>query len=352
MVLRQHSIQFNTLRPVQNVRGFISAVINILCKISLSDDKSSLVQIMAWCHQATSHYLTQSWPRSMSSHDVTRPRWVRQFSWQRVNHCRMLSDSYIQNNGVDKPNFLKFLVKMAKMTLKVKANDPYFQYQPKVSHDACFMQISWFQRKSVTSYCADKVKFRDRWTDRWMEEWADRCRQRQGAWKARGKKWWFEGPEWVMIKQNEWWLACLQTMTKIYSVLEMVSIANFRWFLHVFFRKCLETSLDGLRKNGQGWLDGQTQSERRAPTMKFTARMDGWNHRQPENIMARASIGGGIKNPFYELTTGWADSAIWWNDPSKDGCIIIRKNTLWVKAQKILHHWLNEWNPYTFTSNP
>ena len=100
MVLRQHSIQFNTLRPVQNVRGFISPVINILCKISLSDDESSLVQIMAWCHQATSHYLIQSWPRSMPSHDVTRPRWVRQFSWQRVNHCRMSSNSYIQNKWV------------------------------------------------------------------------------------------------------------------------------------------------------------------------------------------------------------------------------------------------------------
>ena len=31
------------------------------------DDKSTLVEVMAWCHQAASHYLSQCWPKSMSS---------------------------------------------------------------------------------------------------------------------------------------------------------------------------------------------------------------------------------------------------------------------------------------------
>ena len=31
---------------------------------------------MAWCRQATSHYLRQGWPRSMSPYGVTRPQWV------------------------------------------------------------------------------------------------------------------------------------------------------------------------------------------------------------------------------------------------------------------------------------
>ena len=39
-------------------------------------DKSTLVQVMAWCRQATSHYLSQCWPRSMSPYGVTRPQWV------------------------------------------------------------------------------------------------------------------------------------------------------------------------------------------------------------------------------------------------------------------------------------
>ena len=42
----------------------------------LTDDKSTLVQVMAWCHQATSHYLSQCWPRSMSPNGVIRPQWV------------------------------------------------------------------------------------------------------------------------------------------------------------------------------------------------------------------------------------------------------------------------------------
>ena len=42
----------------------------------LTDDKSTLVQVMAWCRQATSHYLSQCWPRSLSPYGITRPQWV------------------------------------------------------------------------------------------------------------------------------------------------------------------------------------------------------------------------------------------------------------------------------------
>ena len=45
--------------------------------LDLTDDKSTLVQVMAWCRQATSHYLSQCWPRSMSPNGVTRPQWVK-----------------------------------------------------------------------------------------------------------------------------------------------------------------------------------------------------------------------------------------------------------------------------------
>ena len=46
--------------------------------LDLIEDKSTLVQVMAWCRQATSHYLSQCWPRSLSPYDVTRPQWVNQ----------------------------------------------------------------------------------------------------------------------------------------------------------------------------------------------------------------------------------------------------------------------------------
>ena len=86
------SILFNSLAPGRfegNLRRVIFKLIlmiggwDIFCKIvlrsmsmDLTDDKSTLVQVMAWCRQATSHYLYQCWPRSMSPYGITRPQWV------------------------------------------------------------------------------------------------------------------------------------------------------------------------------------------------------------------------------------------------------------------------------------
>ena len=66
----------------------------------------------------------------------------------------------IANYRADKLNFLEFWVKMAKMTLKLKVSGPYFQYQLRVCQDSYLVQMLWFQLKSVTSYCADKVYLR------------------------------------------------------------------------------------------------------------------------------------------------------------------------------------------------
>ena len=41
------------------------------------DDKSTLVQAMAWCLQATSHYLSQCSARSMASYGITWPQLVK-----------------------------------------------------------------------------------------------------------------------------------------------------------------------------------------------------------------------------------------------------------------------------------
>ena len=45
--------------------------------LNLTGDKSTLVQVMAWCRQATSHYLKHCWHRSMSPYGVTRPQYVK-----------------------------------------------------------------------------------------------------------------------------------------------------------------------------------------------------------------------------------------------------------------------------------
>ena len=41
----------------------------------LTNGKSTLVQVMAWCRQAPSHYLSQCW--TISPYGVTRPQWVK-----------------------------------------------------------------------------------------------------------------------------------------------------------------------------------------------------------------------------------------------------------------------------------
>ena len=42
----------------------------------LTGHLSTMVQTMAWCRQATSHYMSQCWPGSLAPYDVTRPQWV------------------------------------------------------------------------------------------------------------------------------------------------------------------------------------------------------------------------------------------------------------------------------------
>ena len=42
---------------------------------NLTNEKSTWVQVMAWCCQTTGHYLSQYWPRFMSLYDLTRPQW-------------------------------------------------------------------------------------------------------------------------------------------------------------------------------------------------------------------------------------------------------------------------------------
>ena len=48
---------------------------DISCLIAISWKPQ--VQVMAWCREATSHYLSQCWPISMSPYGITRPQWVK-----------------------------------------------------------------------------------------------------------------------------------------------------------------------------------------------------------------------------------------------------------------------------------
>ena len=58
--------------------GISSEIVVIWMSLDFIDDQSTLVQVMAWCCQTTSHYLNQCWPRFLSPYGVTRPQWVNQ----------------------------------------------------------------------------------------------------------------------------------------------------------------------------------------------------------------------------------------------------------------------------------
>ena len=83
------SLLFNWLAPGKFEWNFISMIDGwgISCEIALlwmslyfTDEQSTLVLVMVWCRQATSHYriyLNQCWHRSQSSYAVPRPQWVK-----------------------------------------------------------------------------------------------------------------------------------------------------------------------------------------------------------------------------------------------------------------------------------
>ena len=56
--------------------GISSEIALIWMSLDSTDDQSTLVQVMAWCRQAPSHYLSQCWPRSLLPYGVTRSQWV------------------------------------------------------------------------------------------------------------------------------------------------------------------------------------------------------------------------------------------------------------------------------------
>ena len=46
----------------------------------LTDDKSILFQVTAWCPLTTSHCMSQCSPRSIFPHGITKPQWVNKYN--------------------------------------------------------------------------------------------------------------------------------------------------------------------------------------------------------------------------------------------------------------------------------
>ena len=70
-------LKVQSLNTCYGLRANSYAIVLSWIPQHIFDNDSKLVQLMAWCRQATSYYLNQCWPRSMSLYDITRPQWVK-----------------------------------------------------------------------------------------------------------------------------------------------------------------------------------------------------------------------------------------------------------------------------------
>ena len=140
----------NSLAPGRSSWDFINVIFNLVLLIGvfkssydnvlrwmpqdLTGDKSTLVQVMAWCHQATRHYLSQCWPRSLSPSGVTRPQWVK--------ICRSVPFQW--------------------WGMTYNANVQYFTSQQNViTPDFCYNMTPYSMILHVTKWCRKYIRF---WT--------------------------------------------------------------------------------------------------------------------------------------------------------------------------------------------
>ena len=91
--MRPRYIRFRDMHD-RDISGLHCSRLGTPCKIALrwmpynlTNEKSTLIQVMAWCHQATSHYLNQCGPRSLmpywATFDITATE-IEMFSISKV----------------------------------------------------------------------------------------------------------------------------------------------------------------------------------------------------------------------------------------------------------------------------
>ena len=122
----------------------------------LSDDKSTLVQVMAWCRQATSHHLNQCWPRSLPPYGVTRPQWVKcqghpvsLWCWPltcNLQKCYSFRSSFGMYNQERQLWYLHLLTRYCPCNLLPQPTSPKHEYRGKLwDHPltSSMMSSSW-----------------------------------------------------------------------------------------------------------------------------------------------------------------------------------------------------------------
>ena len=112
-------------------------------------------------YTATLNAVSGNWPNGLQCQGEWAPFSipVETIPWCTLVPIWWLKLKSITRYCVERSNFQKFWVKMAKMTLKIKVNDPHFQYQLRIGMMDVWCKFCWFQPKSVASYRAGKPNF-------------------------------------------------------------------------------------------------------------------------------------------------------------------------------------------------
>ena len=86
-----------------------------------TDDKSTPVQVVAWCRQTASPYLSRCCPRSLSPYGVTRPQWVKYAHGYKIKS----SDNYLYTKRIQRYDVCQSL-KHARLCFFCKRITPLF----------------------------------------------------------------------------------------------------------------------------------------------------------------------------------------------------------------------------------
>ena len=137
----------NNFKSVTSEYLLLMKFLSTCCEIALMwipqniVDESTLVQVMVWCRQATSHYLNQCWLRSPTPYAVTRLQWVKEWSLCKFNPsvtaARIFRNNQVITEAADVGIFStirrEFLLSTPSQCWEIIGNANVFSF-PKLQH--------------------------------------------------------------------------------------------------------------------------------------------------------------------------------------------------------------------------